>query len=70
MALDFAGSRGGDELRQRLARDSSEGKIDNIRVAEQVVEERLDTLRGIRPTQLKQNYPEFQSISQSGEFTL
>ena len=53
-----------DQPRQRLPGDARERKIDDVRIAEQIVKERLDRFEGIRPTQLKKNDPEFQIISQ------
>jgi hypothetical protein len=64
MVLDMARARGRYQLGQRLSGNAGEGKIDYVRVAEQVVEEWLDALRRIRPSQLEQNYAQFQSISQ------
>ena len=49
VVLHFAGARGGDEFGERLAGDAGEGEVDDIGVAEEVIEEGLDTLRGIRP---------------------
>ena len=76
LAADFgvvmrhvSGAPRSDQARQRLARDARERKVDNIRIAEQIVEERLDGFERIRPAQLKQHHPEFQIVSQFCECT-
>ena len=51
--------RRGDQPRQRLPRNARERKVDDIRIAEKIVKERLDGVQGIRPTQLKKNDPYF-----------
>jgi hypothetical protein len=61
MVLDVARAAGRDQPGQRLPGNAGEGKIDDVRAAEEVVEERLDGLRRIRPTQLKQDYPSFKA---------
>ena len=48
-------ARPGNQPRQGPPRDGGQREIDNIRVAEEVVEKWLDGVHGIRTTQLKQN---------------
>ncbi len=47
-----------DDLGQRLPRNLSEGKVDDIRIAKKVVEKRLDRLERVRSAELKQHYPD------------
>jgi hypothetical protein len=41
---------------QWLARQPSHGEIDDIRIAEEVIEEGFDRFETVRPPQLKENY--------------
>jgi hypothetical protein len=43
---------------QRLASQSRKREVDDIRIAEEVVEERLYCLKGVRSTQLEEDYPD------------
>ena len=52
-------ARGGDQLRQRLAGQKRPGEINNVRIAEQVIEERLDGGLRVRTAQLEQNHRDF-----------
>ena len=54
MAAYVACARPGNQTRQGPPRDGGQGEIDDIRVAEEVVEKGLDGVDGIRATQLKQ----------------
>ncbi len=53
------GAGRGDQPRQRLAGNSREGKIDDVRIAEEIVQEGFDACQTVRTPQLKQHYPEF-----------
>ena len=59
MVRHLFGARRRDQLRQRLAGDPGEGKIDDIRIAEKIVEKGLNRLERIRSPQLKQNNSNF-----------
>jgi hypothetical protein len=48
-----------NQARQRLPRNARERKVDDIRIAKQIVEERFDGFEGIRPAKLKKNDPYF-----------
>src|SRR5579862_5230774 len=61
-------ARRGDEAGQRLARNAGEWKIDDVRIGEKVIEERLDGLERIRTSQLKQHDPQFHYTSNSLSF--
>jgi hypothetical protein len=52
-------SRARNQARQRLPRNARERKVDDIRIAKQIVKKRLDGLEGIRPAKLKKNHPYF-----------
>ena len=56
MMLHFLGARTGDELGQWLASDPSEGKVNNIWIAEKVVEKRFDCLQRFGSTELEKHY--------------
>src|SRR5215831_7125017 len=46
-----------DETGQRLTRDPGTWEIDDVRVAKQVVQKRLNAFEGIRAAKLKENDP-------------
>jgi hypothetical protein len=48
---------GGNQARQGLAGDARERKVDDVRIAEKIVEKRLDSIERIRPAKLKKNDP-------------
>ena len=52
----------GDQPRQGLAGDACKWEIDDVGIAEQVVQERLDIFQAIGPTELKENHPEFHNL--------
>src|SRR5205809_6272209 len=56
MLLNFLGACGGNQLRQRLSSDAGEGKINDIRVTEEIKKERFDRFQRIGPTELEENY--------------
>ena len=53
MMSDMFRAARSDQARERLPGDAREREVDNIRIAEKVVQEGLDRLDGIRPPQLK-----------------
>jgi hypothetical protein len=55
--LDSPGTPRRDESSQRLAGQPSKREVDDIGIAEEVIEERLDRLKGVRPAQLEEDYP-------------
>src|ERR1041385_7136264 len=57
MMLNLTGASGGNELGQRFAADASQGEVNNVGVAEEVVKERFDRFQRVGSTELKENYP-------------
>jgi hypothetical protein len=55
--LDSLGTPRRNKSSQRLAGQPSKREVDDIRIAEEVIEERLDRLKGVRAAQLKEDYP-------------
>ena len=55
-------TRRGNQPRERLPRDSCTWEIDDVRIAEQVVQERPDAFQGIRSTELKENHPQLHNV--------
>ncbi len=53
VAADVAGTRLGDQAGKGAAGDGGEGEIDDIGVAEKVVEEGFDGIDGVGASQLK-----------------
>jgi len=56
--LDSPGTPRRNKSSQRLAGQLSKREVDDIRITEEVIEERLDRLKGVRPAQLKEDYPD------------
>jgi hypothetical protein len=55
--LDSPGTPRRNKSSQRLAGQPSKREVDDIGIAEEVIEERLDRLKGVRPAQLEEDYP-------------
>ena len=55
--LHLAGTRSGNQLSEGSTTDSGEREVDNIGVAEEVIEERLDRFQRVGSAELKENYP-------------
>jgi hypothetical protein len=55
--LDSPGTPRRNKSSHRLAGQPSKWKVNDIRIAEEVIKERLDRLEGIRPAQLEEDYP-------------
>jgi hypothetical protein len=55
--LDSLGTPRGYKPSQRLAGQPSKREVDDIRIAEEVIEERLDRLKRVRSAQLEEDYP-------------
>jgi hypothetical protein len=55
--LDSPGAPRRNESSQGLAGQPSEREVDDIRIAEEVIEERLNRLKGVWPAQLEEDYP-------------
>src|SRR5579863_8296463 len=56
---DYFGARGGNEFGDGFAREEGAGKIDDVWIAEEVVEKRLDRGLTVRATELKQDHCDF-----------
>ena len=59
MVADFAGSAFGNEFREHGAGDLGEREVDDVGIAEEVIEERLDGIEAIRPAKLEEDDPDF-----------
>src|SRR6202047_2624141 len=77
MMLNFARPGSGNQLCKGFAPDAGKGKINNVRITEEVIKERLYRSQRIWPAQLKQNYPHTARclrhscrFPRTGEFTL
>jgi hypothetical protein len=52
----------GNQPRQGLPRDACKWEVDDVRIAEQVVQERPDAFQAIRSTELKENHPKLHNL--------
>jgi len=59
---DMFGAPGGNDSRQGLARQPREREIDDVRIAEQVIQKGPYALQGIWSPELKENYSKLHSL--------
>ena len=57
VVLHLARAGGRDELGQGLASDAGKREVNNVGVAEEVVQKRFDRFQRVGSTELKENYP-------------
>src|ERR1700689_4078254 len=57
VVLPFARARSRNQLGKRLASDAGEREVNNVRVAEKVVQKRFDRFQRVGSAQLKEDYP-------------
>src|SRR4029077_2192032 len=55
--LHLASARGRNQLGQRFTADAGEREVDDIGIAEKVIEGRMDGLQRVGSTELKERYP-------------
>src|SRR6266480_4484239 len=56
MMLNFFGAGAGNQLRQGLTAQASEGKVDDVGVAKKIKKERFDCVQRVGAAELEQNH--------------
>jgi hypothetical protein len=57
VVLHFAGARGRNQFGERFATDAGKREVNDVWVAEKIVEKWLNRFQRIGSTELKENYP-------------